>query len=179
MKICVFGAEGLTGGHVIGQALKRGWQVVGVDRDEPHDPYQGPAIEYRTADVLEDDLSKPVTGCDAVISALGVGNDPRTLLDPPPLYTEGTRRIVEGMRGAGVSRLVAISATFVATQERGPLHFRVPAMIALDRIFDQMREMETMLRGMDDLEWTAVRPGWLMAGEATDDYTVQDRKSVV
>lgn len=169
MKVAVFGASGATGRHVVTEAQARGWQVRAIEPQWP-DPPEG--VEAVTADVLRDDLTEVLAGTDAVISALGLGLSLQSVADPPPLYTEGARRIIRGMRANGIRRLIVISASFVATRDRGPAAFRGTAMIALDRIFDQMADMERILATAEDIDWTAVRPGWLMAGERTDDYVV-------
>jgi uncharacterized protein YbjT (DUF2867 family) len=117
-------------------------------------------------DVLEGDLRPVLSGVEAVISCLGVPNDPKTLLDPPPLYTRGTRRIMDAMQAEGLGRIVVISASFVVAQDRGPFLFRTAVMAALAKVLDQMREMEAMLRA-STLDWTAVRPGWLLEAEPT------------
>lgn len=164
--ILVFGANGATGREVVRLALASGCTVRASDRSFDHSGALPQGVEAIPGDILKGDLRPVVKGMDAVISCLGVPNDPRTLLDPPPLYTEGTRRIVEAMEAEGVRRIVVISASFVAAQDRGPFLFRTAVMAALSKVLDQMREMEAMLRG-SGLDWTAVRPGWLMEGEAT------------
>lgn len=165
-RILVFGAEGTTGREVVRQAVARGHPVRASERE-----FHGsapPGVERVPADVLNDDLRPVVRGMDAVISCLGVPNDPRTLLDPPPLYTTGTRHIVQAMEAEGVHRVVVISASFVAAQDRGPFLFRTAVIPALSRVLEEMREMEAMLRA-SSLEWTAVRPGWLMEAPASGD----------
>ena len=79
---------------------------------------------------------------------------------------------LKAMRKTGVKRLIVISASFVASRDRGPIWFRAAAMPALDRVFRQMGDMERILRSTDDIDWTAVRPGWLLDGARTGDYTV-------
>lgn len=167
-RILVFGAEGATGRRVVRQAVARGHPVRASDREFQSPEAPPPGVEAVAADVLKGDLRPLVAGMDAVISCLGVPNDPRTLLDPPPLYTDGTRRIMEAMEAEGVRRIVVISASFVVAQDRGPFLFRTAVMAALSKVLDQMREMEAMLRA-SSLDWTAVRPGWLLEGEPTGD----------
>lgn len=167
-RLLVFGAEGATGREVVRQAARLGHAVRASDR-EFRDAAALPAgVEAVAADVLEGDLRPVVAGTEAVISCLGVPNDPRTLLDPPPLYTTGTRRIMEATEAEGVRRIVVISASFVAVQDRGPFLFRTAVIPALSRVLDQMREMEAMLRA-SALDWTAVRPGWLLEAEPSGD----------
>lgn len=161
-QITIFGASGRVGQRTVNEAIARGFDVIAV-MDEG-DSHESDKVTVKTADVLEDDLADVVKGSDAVISCLGVPNDPMTLADPPPLYTKGTQRIGTAMIEAGVDRLIVISASFIETFDRGPLHFR--AMLpALTLVFKQMEEMEAQLAGRNELRWTAVRPGWIMDGD--------------
>ena len=166
----VLGANGGVGRCLVDQALARGHAVRAVEPAWP-EADDRPGLELCRADVLSDDLSDCFDGVDAVLSCLGVGNKVGTLLDPPPLYTRGTTNILRGMHGAGVTRLVVISASFVAAKDRGPLYFRMPVMAALHNVLDQMAEMEAQLRA-SAVDWTAVRPGWLMDAPMTGDYVV-------
>ena len=170
MKFAVLGAKGAVGSALVDQATARGHAIVAIEPDWSGSA-PGEGVTPVEGDVLRSDLSDAFSGCDAVLSALGVGNSPKALLDPPPLYTQGTTNILRGMAKTGVSRLIVISATFVETKNRGPLYFRVPVMAALHNVLDQMAEMEAQLRG-SSVDWTAVRPGWLMEGDVTGDYTV-------
>jgi nucleoside-diphosphate-sugar epimerase len=167
-RILVFGAEGATGREVVRLAAERGHPVRASELEFKAPEALPTGVEAVPANVLEDDLRHVVHGMDAVISCLGVPNDPKTLLSPPPLYTKGTRHIVEAMEAEGVRRLVVISASFVSTTDRGPFLFRTAVLTALTRVLEQMREMEAMLRA-SSLDWTAVRPGWLMEAEASGD----------
>ena len=173
LTLTVFGGNGGTGSAAVRTALSRGHTVHTVDLSGPDDSKNHDRLFQHQADVLEDDLRSLVKGSDAVLSCLGVGNDPETLLSPPPLYTKGTKSIADAMHAAQVKRLIVMSASFVEAKNRGPLWFKIPAMVGLSQVFDQMAEMEKMLHGRPELDWTAVRPGWLMDGEPTGDYTVQ------
>ena len=170
--LTVFGAGGTTGREVVRQGVEAGYQVRAVEHSWPVAEQGQEHVTPMTADVLKGDLAPAVEGAEAVISALGVGNDPITLIDPPPLYTEGTLRIVEAMKAGGARRLAVISASFVATFARGPLHFRAAATVALRQVVRQMADMERILRASDGIDWTAVRPGWLYEAPFTGDYTV-------
>jgi len=172
-RITIFGASGATGLHACAQALDAGHIVTAVDHSGDHPLAGRDGLTMKQADVLTDDLGDTVKGADAVLSCLGVGNDLGTLASPPPLYSKGTARICDAMQAADVKRLIVISASFVEAKNRGPIWFKLPAMAALVRVFDQMAEMEENLHQRTDLDWTAVRPGWLMEGEITRDFTVQ------
>ncbi|QUJ77025.1 NAD(P)H-binding protein [Sulfitobacter albidus] len=168
--LVIVGGGGGTGALAVDAALAHGADVRVIDHSLPENRIDG--VRYHQADVLSDDLTPFMEGADAVVSCLGVGNDPATLLSPPPLYTDGTAAICDAMTAAGVARLIVISASFVEAKDRGPVYFILPAMTALARVFEQMARMEENLQARSDIDWTAVRPGWLMAGPASGDYTV-------
>ena len=94
-KIAVFGSDGRVGLAVVKETLSRDWDVNTITNSGNNAlPGDMKPIE---CDVLQDDVTPTLKGCDAVVSCLGVGNDPQTLLNPPPLYTEGTAGIVHAM----------------------------------------------------------------------------------
>lgn len=171
MKIAIFGANGATGRQAVQQATERGHQVRAIELKWPDEPDMPDGVETATANVMEDDLAPVIEGCDAILSCIGLPFTARTALNPPPLYTESTRSYLAAMEATGTDRLVVISASFVETLDRGPLLFRVAARAALSPIFNQMGEMERILR-RSTVRWTAVRPGWLMEGDVTGDYVV-------
>ncbi|MBD2841501.1 SDR family oxidoreductase [Erythrobacter rubeus] len=170
-KILLFGATGDTGRHVLDQALERGHSVRGAEREWPTNFCDHKRFEQREGDLIEGRLASLMDGIDCVISAVGLGRDPQTLINPPALYTEGAVQMVKAMRAAGVTRLVTISAAFADPDATVPLWFKA-ATAPLDRIFRQMGEMERVLRVCDDIEWTAVRPGWLLNRVQTGDFEV-------
>lgn len=170
--IAVIGAAGVTGREVVSQAIDRGHAVRAFERSWEGASLPAEGVERRTANLLQDELQDAFAGCDAVISAVGIGLTAENALHPPPLYTEGAVRLIRGLQASNVRRLVVISASFVASRRRGPLWFRLTSGLALDRVFTQMAEMERILRAADGIDWTAVRPGWLMEGELTADYVV-------
>ena len=170
-NILLFGATGDTGKTLLDQALADGHTVRGAERDWPRNFIDHDRFEKCEEDLLDGDLSHLMHDIDVVISAVGLGRDPQTLLNPPPLYTEGAVNMVKAMRRTGVKRLVLISAAFADPSANVPLWFR-GATAPLDRIFRQMAEMERVLEVCDDIDWTAVRPGWLLERELTGEYEI-------
>ena len=170
LTLAVFGAGGKTGTLLLEQAKRRGHHVRGLEHHLPDPAKRIEGADYIQCDVLEDDLADAIRGCDAVISTLGVSFTPSTAIDPPPLYTEGTRRILEAMRRADIDRIAVISAAFVDQQPGMPSWFRLTVVPALANILEHMRVMEGMLEAEQGLRWTAARPGWLInlpySGEA-------------
>ena len=169
--ILLFGATGDTGRAALNQALEAGHRVRCVSRDFPDGFGEHPECEKREGDLLSDELGPLMEGIDTVISAIGLGRDPKTLADPPPLYTQGTSAIIKAMQSAEIKRLVVISAAFADPDASVPDWFKA-AITPLDALFSQMADMEDILLETEDIDWTAARPGWLLDREHTGDYSV-------
>ena len=95
--LAVFGAGGKTGTEILRHAVHKGIEVRAFEHTLPEPSDRVDNVEYLQCDVLNDDFSSELEGCRAVISALGIEFSPSTAIDPPPLYTEGTRKLVEAM----------------------------------------------------------------------------------
>ncbi|MGB3408734.1 MAG: NAD(P)H-binding protein [Jannaschia sp.] len=173
MHSLIYGADGATGTRLVRQALDAGHTVRASVRKLDSPPLVAERLEWIESDVLGAvGLAQDMAGIDAVLNAVGIAASPQTAVSPPPLHSKGTRNIVEAMRETGVTRLVTISASFVETMARGPVWFELAARLGLHEIFDDMAKMEDFLREQDDIDWTAVRPGWLLDEAASGDYGV-------
>lgn len=171
MTLAVLGAAGKTGQSLVAQAVDRGHSVRAIEPEWPQEATVPAGAEAIEGNLLDGDLHPLIEGCDAVVSAIGLGLSTKAIVDPPPLYSRGTERLLTAMERSGIRRLIVISATFVATRDRGPVWFRATAGLALEAIFTQMGEMERILRA-SRADWTAVRPGWLLDAPLTADYVV-------
>lgn len=169
--ILLFGPTGDTGAPLLDQALAQGIKVRAAEREFPGDFRSHDNLETREANLLDPLPGDLMDGIDTIISAVGLPRDPQTLINPPPLYTEGVVNIIDAMRRSTCQRLIVISAAFADPDASVPHWFR-GATFPLDRIFRQMGEMERILRVCDDIEWTAVRPGWLLNRPLTGEYEV-------
>lgn len=173
VDLAVFGADGGVGRRIVDQALERGHAVRAIVRHPaPSIPHHD-RLTIRVADVLADPLEPVIDGAGAVVSALGVARGLRNAIDPPPVYSRGTARMVSAMRACAIRRLVVISAAFVSRRPPGPLWFHLAAQPALAAVFHQMRAMEDVLAGASDIDWTAVRPAWLLDREPSGDPMIQ------
>ncbi len=161
-RILVLGATGGTGKLVIEAALRRGLKVNAAARDPGDIEATDPDIRPVEVDVLEPSgLDTALEDVGAIVSALGVSNDPKTLASPPPLYTDGHMNVADAMEGKGVDRLVCVSALWSRGNDYGPLWFKAGPVMALTRVYSQMRSMERQLSAKPWLRFTAVRAGYL------------------
>lgn len=123
----VTGGAGFIGSHLVEALLARGDEVVVLDN---FDPYYDPRVKRETAAALERvgatllegdvrqpaDVARALAGVDGVVHLAarpGVRSsidDPQTTLD---MNVTGTLTLLEGMRAAGVGRLVFASSSSV------------------------------------------------------------------
>ncbi|MEP2236556.1 MAG: NAD(P)H-binding protein [Alteripontixanthobacter sp.] len=174
--IAIFGAGGKTGTEILRHANRRGLKIRAFEHNLPEPADRVACADYFECDVLADSFAEQLEGCSAVISALGVAFSPSTALDPPPLYTDGTRNILRAMQQADIRRIAVISAAFVVHQPSVPTWFDFTARPALVNVLEQMRAMETMLAQDEGIDWTAARPGWLLDEPYTGEAVIADQR---
>jgi len=173
MHILIYGANGDTGARLVDEALRRGHTVRASAQTLTGSEKQADGLEWVVTDLMErNGPAGDMAGIEVVINAAGIDAGSNTVLNPPPLHTEGTRNVLAAMYSNEVDRLITISASFVETMSRGPIWFEAAARFGLASIFQQMGEMEKILQATPWLRWTAVRPGWLLDEAASGDFQV-------
>ncbi|KAM4020431.1 flavin reductase (NADPH) [Anomaloglossus baeobatrachus] len=162
-NIVIFGATGMTGKVILGQAVNAGYNVTVLVRDPARLPASNKSSRVIVGDVLnKSDVSKAVEGQDAVIIILGTNND----LGPTTMMSEGTRNIIEAMKEHGVRKVVACMSSFL----QWDIAKVPPAMLPVTE--DHIR-MQKILQG-SSLDYVAVLPPHIAADKPfTGDYTVK------
>jgi putative NADH-flavin reductase len=172
MKLTLLGATGGTGLQVLRQACAAGHDVVAVVRDTSRLPTGLPGLTAVTADVLDPSaIDEAVSGCDAVISAIGPrGRGPTTVC------ADSAAAAVTAMRRHGVRRLIVVSNSGMHTDDRDGPVTRWVAKPILVRVFADayadMRRMEDLVVATD-LDWTILRPPMLTDGAHTTRYRTE------
>lgn len=172
MKIAVFGGTGGTGQQFVNQALAAGHHVVAVVRDPARlaaPPAVPGRLEVVVADALDPTAITPaLSGVDVVVSALGTRGG-----GPTSVCADGARSVLTAMRGAGLRRLLVVSASgMVVDRGDGPfMRYLVKPILGwfLRYAFDDMRAMEALVME-SGLDWTVVRPPQLTDGPRTGSY---------
>lgn len=112
---------------------------------------------------------QPVTGADAVVSALGATPGASAAV----VYSKGTAAVADAMRQAGVRRFIGVTAAPAAPPAEKSALERVVVHPLLERLFggvyDDMRRMEQLLEA-SDLDWTVFRPPRLLDRPGTGRY---------
>lgn len=177
--LLVVGATRGTGRHVVQQALAAGHTVTALARDPARIDVQHQRLTVARGDVLDPaTLAAAMVGCDTVVSSLGATSAFRA---PTTLYSQGIRNVIDAMRAAGATRLVAVSAAPLSRDEGDTLPSRwlmKPLLWAfLKEPYSDMARMEETIRA-SGLDWTLVRPPRLTDRSPTGHYRTAVNRSV-
>lgn len=171
MNIALIGGTGFVGAALLQELLSRGHTVTALARN----PAKFPARDRLTgvkADALDaTQVAQAVRGHDAAISAYNPGWSEPDIHD---LFLRGTRAIIDGVKQAGLRRLlivggagslyVAPGVQLVDTPEF-PAEYKQGALAA--------REALNLIRAEAGLDWTFVSPpAFLAPGERTGNFRI-------
>jgi len=166
MKIVLIGATGFVGSAILNEMLQRGHEVTAVARDPKKLPAHA-SLHAHDVDVYNvDEIARLVQGHDAVISAFNPGwNNP----DIYNLQLKGTRAIINGVKKAGVKRLLFVGGSGSLEVKPGVQGVDLPGFPAQ---YKQgalaTREALNMLRQETTLDWSVLSPSAdLFPGERT------------
>jgi uncharacterized protein len=156
MKIAVIGATGFVGSALLKEALDRGHEVTAIVR-HPEKLQPQSKLRPHGADVYKsDEVARVVGGHDAVISAFnpGWGNP-----DIYNLQVKGTKAIIDGVKKAGIKRLLFVGGAGSLEVKPGVQAVDLPGFPAeYKQGALATREALTLLRKEPSLEWSFLSP---------------------
>ena len=178
MKIALFGATGLSGVAVLGEALKRGHDVKVLARDPAAITTKHERLSVVRGNALvSEDVESVLQGREAVVHCLGVGGKGDG--KPSTLVSDSISLLLPVMAKHGIKRLVAMSnvgagnsGPWLVNRVVFPLFFRW-----LRPIIDDKNRMEAILRA-SSCDWTAARFPEIVDGEARSIKTSLDGKKL-
>ncbi len=165
MKLFILGATGGIGRHLVQQALERGHHVTAYARSPQKIEPTHDRLKLLQGDVFNaDQMSRAMTGHDAVLSAFG----PLTIR-ASTLRRQFGRTLVAAMRQSGVRQTQVVSAAFLFRNVG--ITGRILKTTLFRQMIPDMAGMETEVC-QPDLDWTIVRPPRLTNGRARHAYRV-------
>ncbi|HEX8696250.1 MAG TPA: NAD(P)-dependent oxidoreductase [Longimicrobium sp.] len=169
MKITIFGAHGTIGRRITREALSRGHQVTAVARDPSR------VTDLDGVDVVQGDaqdaasVAAAARGHDAVVNSTGPAHD----APDPATYPAVARGLIEGLKQAGVKRLVIVGGAGSLEVAPGVQLVDTPEFPAAWRgiALGTRDALEVYRKEADGLDWTYVSPAALIEpGERTGRY---------
>ena len=160
MKIALIGPTGFIGSAVLTEALARGHAVTALSRHPAKiDARAGLAVV--AADVLDPaQVAAAVADHDAVVSAYNAGWTNPDLHDE---FLRGTRAIFDGVKRAGVKRLLVVGGAGSLYVAPGVQLVDTPAFPAeWKQGALAAREALRLIRAEDTLDWTFLSPPALL-----------------
>ena len=169
MKIALIGATGFVGSAILQEALDRDHEVTAIARN-PDTLTPHAKLHPKKGDVYnEDEVAWLVTGHDAVISAFNPGWSNSDIYN---LQVKGTRAIINGVKKAGVKRLLFVGGAGSLEVNPGvqsvdlpgfPTEYKQGALAT--------REALNTLRKETSLEWSFLSPSAdLSPGQRTGQF---------
>ena len=169
MKILLIGASGMIGSRLAAEALSRGHEVTAVTRSGGEVVPRLTAVAGDASDSAT--VARLAAGHDAVVSAV---SPPRDGSEPSGPILAAYRGVIDGVRAAGVRRLVVVGGAGSLEVAPGVDLVDTPEFPA---IYKQeslaLRQVFQLVREQDDLDWTYVAPAAEIApGERTGKFQV-------
>jgi len=184
--IAVFGASGLTASECVYQALKDGYDVVGLTRNPANlkipegsgGSNAGKAFTEPNLTVIGGDVTNAAdvakvfeaADIDGVVIALGG----KTKDVGETMCTDGTVAVMDAMKTKGVKRVSIVSSIGVGDSiDQAPFFFRILMATAMSKIFTDKNNQEAAIEA-SGLEFCIVRPGGLNVEAPTGIVNVID-----
>ena len=174
MNIILFGATGQIGRQILDQALERGHKVTAFVRDASNLNVTHPNLSVAQGDARDaQSVVAAMPGHDAVVSALGPGG-PEVSDKYLDILTDGTRHLVEGMKAAGLRRIVALGSVATLNATPDTLLRDMPGFPAFARNISGAHLESLKSLQASGLDWTVLCPAPMVEpGERTGQYRVR------
>lgn len=170
MKIAIFGAGGMIGQRVTLEALVRGHEVKALLRHPEDFPIAHPRLTVAQVNILEAaSVAEAVTGYDAVVNATSAHKND---MDALTFYMHSTHAVIEGVKRAGVPRLLVVGGAGSLEVAPGVQLVDTPEFpSAWHAGASALRDALPIYRNTADVNWTFFCPSAMIApGKRTGSY---------
>lgn len=165
MKVAIIGASGFVGSAILAEALQRGHIVTAIVRHPEKISVQHANLTVKQADVANAaTVAAAVAGNEAVISAFNAPDK--------DTYVKAIHAITDGIRQAGIKRIIAVSGAGSLEIAPGLQLLDTPEFPAQWKDgANATRQAFYVLREQNDLDWTAFSPAAeIFPGERTGKF---------
>jgi putative NADH-flavin reductase len=165
MKVLIIGGTGGTGQLIVREARDRGHDVVAMVRSKEKAASLG-QVHLVVGDATDEStLAAALSGCDAVISALGT---PMSPFKEVTLLSTATAAMIHAMESQKVRRLICITGMGAGDSKGhgGFIFDRIFNPLMLRKIYVDKDRQESLIRS-SHLQWIIIRPSVLNDKPAT------------
>ncbi|WIM40737.1 NAD(P)-dependent oxidoreductase [Paenibacillus sp. PK4536] len=174
MKIAIIGATGTIGQRLVQEGLRRKYEITAATRDSSKIDKNTERLQGISVNVLDPiSVEAVVAGHDVVINAFGpqFGNEGELI--------EAASAVVEGMKRAGVQRLLVVGGAGSLEVEPGVRLMDTPDFPAEIRPLAQAHVDAYEIYSKSDLDWTYVSPAsWIEPGKRTGNFRIGTNRLV-
>ncbi len=178
MKIAVFGATGRIGSRIVNEALNRGHLITAVMRHVEDYALEKPHLKVAKGDLFNSqDVESAVFDHDAVVSAFNYKQG----VNPPSTITEVATPLLNGLKQAGVKRLLVVGGAGSLKNSEGEQLVDLPDFpAAYKESALAQREALKVYQNEKDIEWTYLSPAAEIApGERTGKFRTEKDQLIV
>jgi len=170
MHILLFSASGNIGSRILSEALNRGHKVTAAVRHPEKLILTHKNLTVRKGDILDEkSVAALAKGHDVVVSAYGPAHD-----DPngPATYTKAANALINGLKKAGVKRLLAVGGAGSLYVAPGTQLVDTPDFPTAWRAgASGLRDALEVFKKETELEWTFFSPAiMIQPGTRTGKY---------
>lgn len=174
MKIAIIGATGTIGQRLVQEGLRRKYEITAATRDSSKIDKNTERLQGISVNVLDPiSVEAVVAGHDVVINAFGpqFGNEGELI--------EAASAVVEGMKRAGVQRLLVVGGAGSLEVEPGVRLMDTPDFPAEILPLAQAHVDAYEIYSQSDLDWTYVSPAsWIEPGKRTGNFRIGTNRLV-
>jgi putative NADH-flavin reductase len=169
-KIIVFGSSGITGTHIVTQALEQGYFVTAFVRNIVKLQMQNSNLHIVQGDVMNvENVANAILGQDVVICCIGTKP-----FKNGTVRSDATKVILEAMEKTGVKRFICQTSLGVGDSnisfKQLPLFVRLFIVpMFMQRALDDHEVQENCIKASNTV-WTIVRPAGLYNTALTKKY---------
>jgi len=174
MKIAIIGATGTIGQRLVQEGLRRKYEITAATRDSSKIDKNTERLQGISVNVLDPiSVEAVVAGHDVVINAFGpqFGNEGELI--------EAASAVIEGMKRAGVQRLLVVGGAGSLEVEPGVRLMDTPDFPAEIKPLAQAHADAYEIYSQSDLDWTYISPAsWIEPGKRTGNFRIGTNRLV-
>ncbi|EJQ43012.1 hypothetical protein IEE_03190 [Bacillus cereus BAG5X1-1] len=168
MKVCILGATGRVGSHIMKLTLHDSYEVTVLVRDLSKVEIEHERLHIIEGNVLNgNDIKEVIKGCDIVISALGTDRN-GTLEKSLPI-------IIKQMEEEGIKKIVTIGTAGILQARTNPNIYRFQSKESKRKTTTAAEDHLAAYKALhnSNLCWTVVCPTHLIDGDVTGVYRTE------